>query len=305
MNTKQSNDIIAQEAFIKRAAIIDMPFALKGSFLTRQYFDNPNDRIPSDLDWIYLEQINESSVADEIFHNWLTQVTQLDMDDEIKFDTEENWDLIGIDYAMGEDFPTLNTFINYEDKDGKKGKFQLDISFNLKLIFTSQPLNYKTLDNDIILLNRTIPLHLQVSWKIHQTLVRPRLKDLFDLQFLIKHKDFTEETADKTMQALVDECHRDDVDRDRIIWFLQGNIEKIYQSIKPDSSLINEWNHWIGEKYDMRAIMNLYTIDRSWLIIEDGRILPDSVDEFISEFNKTVEESPLIRYLTLPLPQPL
>ena len=38
------------EAFMKRASELDMPFMVKGSIITRQYFPNPEMRKVADLD---------------------------------------------------------------------------------------------------------------------------------------------------------------------------------------------------------------------------------------------------------------
>jgi hypothetical protein len=98
-------EMVAYEAFIRRASKINLPFMLKGSYVSRQYFCNPEIRIPADLDWVYLNKITDEKTAREIFNNWVTEITELDLNDGVKFRSfKENEFWRRIDYAMADDF---------------------------------------------------------------------------------------------------------------------------------------------------------------------------------------------------------
>ncbi|MDQ1922067.1 hypothetical protein [Massilia pseudoviolaceinigra] len=47
--------IAVEEAFLRRAARVDGPFMLKGSYVTSQQIDEGWRRIPGDLDWVGLD----------------------------------------------------------------------------------------------------------------------------------------------------------------------------------------------------------------------------------------------------------
>jgi hypothetical protein len=72
--------IAAEEAFMRRAAIVNGPFALKGSYVTRQYLKEGWKRIPGDLDWIATEPLDV-----DVLTKWVTAVTETDADDGIHF----------------------------------------------------------------------------------------------------------------------------------------------------------------------------------------------------------------------------
>ena len=64
-NEIKRKEMIAHEAFIRRAVEINMPFMLKGSYVTRQYFDKITDRIPNDLDFVYLHFLNNEQLTEK------------------------------------------------------------------------------------------------------------------------------------------------------------------------------------------------------------------------------------------------
>ncbi|MDB5283370.1 MAG: hypothetical protein JWO06_2445 [Bacteroidota bacterium] len=204
------NSLLAFEGFLRRAAEHDFPFMLKGSLLTRQYLPEPKVRYANDLDWVYMPMVDDAPTAQEAFSKWTRLVTETDLADGIKYRSfKENdfWRMM--DYAMADDFPTVNTdllcYINGEEYD----EVRMDISFNLQLEVKPVPLMYKPLIGPPFLIKYTCPLSLQVAWKLHQTLIRPRYKDIYDLLFLLDHPEFNEATRNECLQALVNECARD------------------------------------------------------------------------------------------------
>ena len=68
-------ELIAQEAFIRRAAGLDFPFMLKGSHITRQYFPNLQMRLPADLDYVMLPYKEDYRSAENSLNKWAQAVT--------------------------------------------------------------------------------------------------------------------------------------------------------------------------------------------------------------------------------------
>lgn len=102
--------MLAYEAFLRRASRVNLPFMLKGSYVTRQYFMNPEERIPNDLDWVYLHPIAHIEEARSIFDDWVIKVTEMYERDGVQFQSfKENAFWRMLDYAMADDFPTINT----------------------------------------------------------------------------------------------------------------------------------------------------------------------------------------------------
>src|SRR4028118_2026916 len=77
--------MLAYEAFLRRASEVDLPFMLKGSYVTRQYFADPTERIPNDLDWVYLHPLSDAEEARKVFDHWVTQVTETYERDGVQF----------------------------------------------------------------------------------------------------------------------------------------------------------------------------------------------------------------------------
>jgi len=275
---------LVYEAFIRRAAQLDQPFMLKGSYVTRQYFEHPTDRTPGDLDWVYLEPIADVAEARALFDKWVTQITELSQPDGVVFRSfRENAFWRSIDYAMGDDFPTVSTdvecWINGEHFEG----LWLDISFNLPIDLPSQLLEYQPLEGDAFLIAHTTPLALQVAWKLHQTLVRPRFKDLFDLLHLLRHPDFTPIAQQQTLQALRKECRADGTNFARLHWVLAGNLAPLFAS--PMAKTWQWWRH--GPLTDLRYQPG--SVDDA-ASITDATRLPTMLDEFQEDLRAALEQ---------------
>lgn len=266
----QELQLIAYEAFIRRAAEVDMPFMLKGSYITRQYFPNPQDRIPRDLDWLYLHPIDNVEESRAIFNDWATKVTEHFIDDGVKFRSfRENAFWRMIDYAMADDFPTVNTDLMCWVDGQEFEYFHLDISYNLPFECPPVSLQYQPLRRNAFTVPHTTPIALQVSWKIHQSLVRPRHKDLFDLIFLVQHPSFDENALKVMLQALVNECHFDEIDEKELNWFLGYEFEKLF-----DKNPVYEvnWEVWRFQDYPACAS---YMMSPALL-----QTIPESFSEF-------------------------
>ena len=238
---QQSFELLAYEAFIRRASELGLPFMLKGSYVTRQYFPDPALRIPHDLDWVYLHPIGSAEEAERIFTEWATWTTELGHDDGVRFRSfRENpfWRIL--DYAMADDFPTTNTDLVCWVDGEQFDRFLLDISFNLPLDVPSEPLWYQPVRGEPFIVPHATPLALQVAWKLHQTLVRPRFKDLFDLLYLLRHPDFTPAVRQQTMAALAKECAADTTNLGCLRWLLAGNLAPLFT----ETRVAEVWRIW-------------------------------------------------------------
>ncbi|WP_046225299.1 nucleotidyl transferase AbiEii/AbiGii toxin family protein [Paenibacillus dauci] len=207
--------LLAIEGLLRRAALVDMPFILKGSLLTRQYLSNRDIRNVEDIDFLYGGKIEQPEQARQIFTDWMIQVTELDLRDGVTFRSfRKNAFWRSIDYAMADDFPTVNTDIAYSltgelAENEWYDEIPLDVSFNLEMVVQPVPLEYYPLQGDSFHLSSTVPLGIQVAWKLHQTIVRARFKDLYDLQYLLSHPSYDEQALQLTMHTLVEECRLD------------------------------------------------------------------------------------------------
>lgn len=298
INNYKNLEMKAYEAFIRRASQVNLPFMLKGSYVTRQYFQNPNDRIPADLDWVYMDTIKDESTARQKFNEWATLVTEFELNDNIKyrsFKKNEFWRRI--DYAMADDFPTVNTDLECLVND-EKLDFGLDISFNLDIEQPPVPLMYQPLEGEPFLVPNTVPISLQVSWKIHQTLVRPRFKDLFDLMFLVQHSSFDKNNLDKTLQALINECSADKVDLVKLKYFLNYEIEKLF----PNNSIDETWALW-RHNIDQKNYSGNIHYDKAEFSTDVTK-LPSQLTEFLGQFKVCLENVGFGMHLFDNLPKP-
>lgn len=298
-NVDKLIEMQAYEGFIRRASIINAPFMLKGSYVSRQYFKTPNDRIPGDIDWVYLEKIDEHTTASLIFDDWATAVTELELNDDVKFRSfKENRFWRRIDYAMHDDFPTVNSDLKCWVNDIEIN-FSLDVSFNLVVEQPPVPLVYRPLNGEPFVVPRTVPLSLQVSWKIHQTLVRPRFKDLFDLMHLVQHPSFDNITLENTLKALINECYLDEIDLNKIRLFMNYEIEGFF----PNGSIYENWDYWRNDiKVDLWYRKD-YRYEQANMITNESK-LPINLSIFLKEFESTLKKagfnSELMKHLPLP-----
>jgi len=291
--------MIAYEAFIRRASEIKLPFMLKGSYVTRQYFPAGVDRFPADLDWVYMDYLEHEADAEQLFTDWVTQVTELELNDDVKFRSfkeNEFWRMM--DYAMADDFPTVNTdllcWVNNEEIE-----FTLDISFNLDIPEPTVSLLYQPIQGELFTVPDTVPLSLQVSWKVHQTLVRPRFKDLFDLIYLLKHPSFNQQTLTACLQALINECKADNIDLIKLNYFLTGQFERLF----PINSIKGNWELW-RHKIDTKDFFRSSSWGEGAEFVTDVTKLPAKLDDFLLQLSDSLKQAGLVIELMNCLPEP-
>lgn len=208
--------LVAQEAFLRRAAIVDGPFMLKGSYVTGQQIDQGWRRIPGDLDWVGLGALDAKELT-----VWATAVTDTECGDGIRFDSfSKNAFWRNIDYAMDDDFPTVNTDIDawigdeYVDVD-------IDVSFGLSLEPPPQSLLYQPRMGEAFTMNKSVALELQMAWKLHQCMVRPRFKDMMDIILVLRSNTVDAAVIRAVLEA---ECRRDKTPLERFNWLLDQTI---------------------------------------------------------------------------------
>ncbi|EMM4084602.1 hypothetical protein WAC87_002485 [Shigella flexneri] len=245
--------MVISEAFLRRAAIAYGPFMLKGSYALRQYLtpEQRQIRLPADLDWVGMAPQDRPALD-----RWVRAITTLTyIDDGVVFrDFKDNcfW-RTNADYAMEDDFPTFNTdllaFVGDEALE-----ISVDVSFNLMLVPPPVPLTYLAAQGDHFVLPYTCPLELQISWKLHQSLIRPRFKDLLDLIWLLQRHDFD---AQVCWQALIAECQTDRADIRYLRYLLDCSLAKHpriasglmnYQELCCQWEGSGKWSQWGGEK---------------------------------------------------------
>lgn len=186
-----------------------------------------------------------------------------------------------LDYAMGDDFPTTNTDLVCWVDEQEFDRFSLDISFNLPLDVPSEPLWYQPIRGEPFLVPHATPLALQVAWKLHQTLVRPRFKDLFDLLHLLKHPGFTPAVRQQTLTALASECSADGTDLGRLRWLLAGNLAPLFA----DARVAEAWLAW---RHGKPAGYSWQPASYEWAsTITDSSKLPKYLADFQQQLQAT------------------
>lgn len=222
--------LLAYEGFLRRAIETGEKFILKGSLLTRQYIKDREIRFVNDLDFVYGIPIQDDNSAMELFDLWIKSVKEIDIDDNVSFMGFYNPELWRfIDYEMNSDFPTAKTDLaskayGYSFSDD----LSIDISWNLPIEEELVELVYYPIEGKPFKVPNTVPLCLQVSWKLHQTIVRPRSKDIIDLILLLENNVLSSQDVRKVAYHYIKECIKDDINPNRILHFIDGGVLKFY-----------------------------------------------------------------------------
>lgn len=218
--------MLSFEAFLRRAARLELPFMLKGSILTRQFFANKENRVVQDLDYLYFGKVRDDASFMEVeLSNWVESVTTTTLADGVEYRPfSENRFWRALDYAMNDDFPTTNTDLYCTVGTTVNPIVGLDVSWGLPLHVPPASLLYHPLEGEPFEIPFVAPIGLQISWKLHQCLVRPRLKDLIDLVYLLEHGQFSEDDLDVAVVEFLKECQKDQVDGLKLLEYIHGNI---------------------------------------------------------------------------------
>lgn len=264
----------AYEGLIRRSAQSHkyFPFMLKGSFLTRQYFPLHIERKPQDLDWVCLEPLVDRHDAKNHLKEWIHHLTTVELNDEIRY-TSFSKDNFGweLDYVMSEDFPTVNTHISAW-VNGQETELSIDVSFNLEIKDIDEGLTFHPLFGHDFKLLQTPSLATQIAWKLHQCMVNPRYKDIFDLTYLLRHLSFADIFAQlSAVEVLKAECERDGI--------LLSDHLSASKLILPEARRTLA-QHWKGERLRFN--------------FTDLTNIPESFESFWNDFTRALIDSELL-----------
>ncbi len=280
--------ILAYEAFIRRAATFQHPFMMKGSYVTRQYFVNQEDRIPRDLDWVYTGgRINDVGKATEIFSSWIQSIITREVPGTenilFKIDLEDEkmiWE--AVDYSMSWDKPTISCSYYCLIENQEIYMDEIDISYNVPVEMKPAELTYRPLQGDPFIIRHTVPLPLQIAWKLHQTIVRPRFKDMFDLIHLLQHPSYTPDMAPRILKAMIKECQEGRVAQHEVNKLLTGDLVPLFKG----SDIFKDWQTfrfgYVGKSWDK-------TLYLSWLSAEITN--PDNLPNTFKELREALFEA--------------
>ena len=133
---------------------------------------------------------------------------------------------------MNDDFPTTNTDLHCTVKNTVNPSIGLDVSWGLPLNVPPASLTYYPIEGGPIEIRYVAPVSLQISWKLHQCVVRPRLKDLIDVSYLLQDVEISGEEIKIAVIEFLKECEKDRIDGRRLLYFTDGRIRKFLNKKK-------------------------------------------------------------------------
>lgn len=262
--------LLAFEGYLRRTKDKQEKFLLKGSLLTRQYLKDIIVRDALDLDFLYGEFIDDDTEARLIFTEWVTKVTETEIDDDVEYQSfKKNEFWRGIDYAMNDDFPTTNTDLSCKAKEHQIPVIGLDISWNLPLDEEPIPLLYKPIEGENFTIPYTVPLPTQIAWKLHQSIVRPRSKDLLDIILLLKSNELNEKQIEVVSKVYINECVKDNINplrlshysKGEVFEFLVKNRNKLIEAHTKYKSLETSFGFEISHAMQLPILEDMFNID--------------------------------------------
>ena len=262
-------NLLAFEGFLRRSVDLEEKFILKGSLLIRQYFKDRSIREAIDLDYLYGDFIDNDKDVESIFTNWVTKVTEATVKDGVGYRSfKENEFWRSIDYAMNDDFPTTNTDLSCTVNDFEIPVVELDISWNLLLQEPPIPILYEPVEGDAFVVPFSVPLPTQIAWKLHQSIVRPRAKDLIDIILILESNNLTKEQIGTVAQVFVSECSKDKIDPLRLNYYTYGEVSKFLIENKNDldESYNNYWSLETPFGFEITTPMKLIFLEDTFKI---------------------------------------
>lgn len=257
--------LLVFEEFLRRKSRYEDQFILKGSLVTRQFIKEKHARKVNDLDFVYEKYIDEDPSS--IFSEWVTQITEDELNDETKFRSfRDNAFWRSIDYAMDDDFPTTNTDLLCTINDEIELTINLDISWNLPLNEEITTIDYRPVNGEPFSI-RVVDLPIQISWKLHQSIVRPRIKDLIDLNMLLKDNEMDVDILTRVKNNFLMECEKDRVDPRILNVYSSGqlreyclsNEEEIDKKIEEFQSVKTPLGLDIGGDFSLKYITRTFS----------------------------------------------
>lgn len=288
----QTNHQLACEAFLCRAAMFEHPFVLKGSFATKQYFENAIGRTPNDIDWLYTLPFEYIYDAESIFTDWIDTIINTKVNDGVIFkERKKNHFSWTGDYVGDEDFPTAGIDLECSVK-GKTllGGIHVDISFNIEITAQPVPLKYNPLEGGVFTIPKAVPLSMQVAWKMHQTILRPRFKDIFDLIHFLPLQNTDEEAKSQSIQELVNECEINGGDIKRLNWYVTENAERYAYLFEENQIHTEEFKTLKKELNGIDSVLTIYITDYKH-VSTNTNASPQSLSSFLKTFRQALNNT--------------
>ena len=295
MDSKMIELEIKEELMIHIAN--NLPFVAKGSFLTSQYHKDPQARLLNggDIDLIYhggngtipklctfdydgctqflqeVEKLLKHDLVDIFYKLEEIMTRKLELTERPQFILEledlgydrifkeiNTISLFLVNYAADGDFTTVGLEIC-----DRKLYVEIDIAIDMPIHFQPETILYKTMTGKKVTLKNTTPLIYQTAWKIHQILVRPRLKDLDDVIRFLPHIDFEDRhNFELFFDEIISECElTDEKTCKTLIDTLKRLFDKQIQSlvirkIENDWARIPYYSKLYNMYYDIRKLEN-------------------------------------------------
>ena len=258
MDNKMIDLEIKEELMIHIAN--NLPFVAKGSFLTSQYHKDPQARLLNggDIDLIYhggngtipklctfdydgctqflqeVETLLKHDLMDIFYKLGEIMTRRLELTekpgfiyelDEFGYDKlfERSWCIYPflVNYAADGDFATIGLEIS-----DPYLFTEIDIAIDMPVHFQPETILYRTLAGKEVMLKNTTPLIYQTAWKIHQIIVRPRMKDLDDVIRFLPHIDFEDRHIfELFFDEIISEC---ELTNDKIYKTLIDTLKKLF-----------------------------------------------------------------------------
>lgn len=171
---------------------LNLPLQLKGSYAYAHYFDCPEERLllAEDLDFVYIGKLcddYEEDICERLIKQILYELLERKIElDNTYYEKPEDCYIYHVDYEMEDDFITMGI------EFGNVNNLELNIEITFNLFQCTKPvsLEYKALTREPFNLKYITLPEVQVGWKLHQCLVRTRVKDLVDISYLLENLNF-------------------------------------------------------------------------------------------------------------------
>ena len=194
---------------------------------------------------------------------------------------------------MNDDFPTTNTDLSCKIDSIEIPVIGLDISWNLPLEQTPVPLDYKPQVGENFTIPFTIPLPTQIAWKLHQSIVRPRAKDLIDIILLLQSNQLDENKLEILSEVYINECIKDKISPLRIIYYASGEVFEFLSKNKGklDEAYNKYWSLETPFGFEINTAMKLPYLDDMFKI----DFAFNDVQGLAKAFQKSIVDSGITR----------
>lgn len=291
------------EEILRTISKMKLPFMLKGSLLHAKYYPDPIKRLEQmdDIDFVYLKPIDQPRGNECNFRKVFTPYMQMIIDEmkkkeyhcngysvEFCCDEEGNYEAADgylVDYKMEDDFLTAGLSFAFLEGASGWNDYDIEITMNLPLYYKPVSVMYQPLTGEPFEIPYATLPEVQVAWKLHQCLVRPRGKDIVDLIYMLQGIDWTqEEHLTCMLKTLVGECMLAEEDQENLM-------DQLKQLLSSNCAyfLIHKLNRDRFLKADFRRTVQ----DYKDLIIPFPRslTLDERSEQLISHFKKVLLEN--------------